>query len=592
MATKKIVVEKGEGVGEVVDRILGEPDLVLVLVVPKGALLGKSARNFHLIKREAAEAGKEIYVESVDENILAFAKNAGMTVGHPLLRERSAFGVSGISDIVPVTREDEKRKESREEAVREADESSRERKRAVASKRSAAHARPAGEEPSEESEAGKNEEYEKASADKDVEQEEQSFFKEENRFFKKRQIPIESDADGEQEEESEIPQRRVAIGRRMAWVAAAIIVLVAALYGVTVMFGSARIAITFKKTAWAYNATFTASKAVSQANAAENIIPAQIFTVPKNLTQLFPASGRQNVSQKAQGTITIYNAYSSSPQTLVATTRFVTPDGKIFRLVNSVIVPGAAVTNGAIVPSSINAAVVADQAGPAYNVSSTPKLTIPGLEGTPKYAAFYGSLPSSTSGGFVGEKAVPTADDITTAKQKVTDILTSDLQDSLTGSYTNDFKILDGATNIQITKMTVNTSTDADGNFSVFGEGTLSAVGFDESSSATSSLKYLFLSLAQSTETSFVFSDLALTYTSVTPDFANGKLTFSVGAQGSLEPAFSADDLSGSIAGKKISEAKEIISALPQLQEGSISVWPAWLWQIPASTKKIQVTVD
>jgi hypothetical protein len=46
------------------------------------------------------------------------------------------------------------------------------------------------------------------------------------------------------------------------------------------------------------------------------------------------------------------------------------------------------------------------------------------------------------------------------------------------------------------------------------------------------------------------------------------------------------------IAGKGISDAKSAISSLPELQEGAISVWPAWLWQIPANTKKIQVTVD
>ena len=56
--------------------------------------------------------------------------------------------------------------------------------------------------------------------------------------------------------------------------------------------------------------------------------PRRFFPFQKIFTQLFPASGEQNVSLKAQGTITIYNAYSSSPQSLVATTRFVTPAGE------------------------------------------------------------------------------------------------------------------------------------------------------------------------------------------------------------------------------------------------------------------------
>jgi hypothetical protein len=105
-------------------------------------------------------------------------------------------------------------------------------------------------------------------------------------------------------------------------------------------------------------------------------------------------------------------------------------------------------------------------------------------------------------------------------------------------------------------------------------------------------LKNFFLSIAQSTEASSTFSDFSVNYASATPDFANGKLTFGVNAQGTLEPAFSQDDLRASIAGQKISVAKNAISSLPELQEGAISVWPAWLWQIPANAKKIQITVD
>jgi hypothetical protein len=586
MATKKIIIDREDGAGEVVDRILGEPDHALILVVPRGSTLGKSARNFTLIKRESADAGKEISVESVDENILAFAKNAGMSVNHPLLRGRSALGASGISDIVPITNGNERSREDDDgKPVRDAEELPRSRRTASLRKPAAKkNVRAAINEEDEDN-------TETDDGDEDITgegiyQEEKSFIKEEDRFFKKRQIPAveEAEADDESGEDFHHPGK---MGNWVGWTAAGIIVILAALYGVTIVFGSAKIAITFQKTPWSYNGNFTADKSVSAINAGQGVIPAQIFSVPKNVTQLFPASGQENVSLKAQGTITIYNAYSSSPQSLVATTRFVTPDGKIFRLVSAVVVPGAAVTNGQIVPSSINAPIAADQPGPDYNVSSTPKLTIPGFQGTPKYNAFYGAIASGTSGGFVGEKAVPTADDITSAKQKVTDTLTSDLQNGLAGSYTSNFKILGGATNIQITKLTVNTSTDANGNFSVFGEGALSAIGFDETA-----FKAFLLSLAQSTEASSTFSSLTLNYASATPDFTNGKLAFSLNAQGSLEPLFSSDDFRASVAGKGISDAKNAISSLSDLQEGTISVWPAWLWQIPANLNRIQMTVN
>ncbi len=564
MTIKRIVAEKDEDVGEILDRILSEPDRTLTLVVPKGSALGKSARNFHFLRQESEGAGKKIFVESVDETILAFAKNAGMGVNHPLLRNQ---GVSGISDIVPVAREEES-SENDERSPRTAKKGSSVRKIQVS------------EEPTDD-----KDEDEEGADHESVQQEEKSFFKEENRFFKKRAILSDDEERDLGTEEPSAPRSRM---KWIGWTVVALIVIGAALYGVTVVFGSTKITITFKKTPWSDQANFTADKAVSAINATQDIIPGQVFSIPKNLTLSFPASGQENVSLKAQGMITIYNAYSSSPQTLVATTRFVTPDGKIFRLVNAVVVPGAAVTNGQIVPSSIDAAIVADQPGPDYNVSSIPKLTIPGFEGGPKYDAFYGSIASSTSGGFVGEKAVPTATDITAAKQKATSTLIADLQSNLTGSYMSNFKVLDGATTVQITKLTVNTSTDENGNFSVFGEGTLSAIGFDETA-----FKSFLLSLAQSTESSSTWSsDPALTYTNVKPDFTNGKVSFSLSVQASLEPAFSADSFKGAIAGDKIADARDAISSLPELQEGTISVWPAWLWRIPENTQKIQIAVD
>lgn len=600
MAIKKIIIEKEESVGEVIDLILGEPDKKLILAVPRGSFLEKSPRNFRIIQREAADAGKELEVESSDENILVLAKHAGMAVSRIPGTDRSVSSSAGISDIVPVSRHNDIVEDLREPAVgvpgnREDKETEKEEdvvvrgkrrstvsRRAAPARSDAASRGNASRDATEENDEENSGEGDDAvsSARPDREQEERSFLREEDRFFKKRNPPAAADDDDDGVSRG-IP------GKWIAWGVVLLIVVVAVLYGVSVVFGSAKIDITFKKMPYSFSGNFTADKAVSAINSATDVIPAQVFSLPKNLTQLFPATGQSNVSVKAQGTITIYNAYSSSPQPLVATTRFVTPDGKIFRLVSKVVVPGAVVTNGNIVPSSINAQVVADQAGASYNIGPTPKLTIPGFQGTPKYNAFYGAFASATTGGFVGVKAVPTAADITSAKQKVTDVLTSSLQNGLSGGYTSNFKILDGATNIQITKLTVNTSTDENGQFSVYGEGMLSAIGFDESA-----FKAFLLSLAQAKEESSTFSDLSLTYTNVVPDFTNGTVTFSVAAQGDLEPAFSASGFAAQIAGANIGVAKSDIANLPELQTGTISVWPSWLWTIPKNVKKIQMNID
>jgi len=568
---KKIVIEKNESVAEVIDRILNEPDGEITLVIPKGSALGKTMRNFHLLKREIEDAGRTLIVESVDENILAFAKESGIEGSHPLWSGSQSRG--GFSDILPEGGD--------EDGGLPAD------RKSLSAKKSSAKKGRKGEQSvkimvREEEEIGEENEQWDSRKEKDgaavvEEAEERDFYSNENRFFKETSVP---DArDGEPEPRSGGIAKKI-----VGCVILGVLVLAAVFWGVPHFLGSVKVTLDFQKVPWEYKHVFIADKSVGTVDAVNDIIPAQVFVSNKNITQLFPATGKANVSQKAKGIITIYNAYSSAPQPLVATTRFATPDGKIFRLANGVTVPGAQVMDGQIVPSSIDATIVADQAGAAYNIGSVTKLTIPGLQGTAKYSGFYGSIASSTSGGFVGSKAVPTAGDIAAAKAKVTDILQSVFPSGAQANYPSNFKILGGATSTEITKLNVNTSTDQNGNFSVFGEAVFQAIGFDESA-----LKAFLLTQAENGNASSAFSALNINYSGTEADFINGKVSFSLDAQGTIEAAFSSDDFKNSILGKSIADARGSIAALPGLVNGTVSAWPSWLSNIPSDPNKVQI---
>jgi hypothetical protein len=575
---KKILIDKNEGIAEVIDRIVGESADEVTVVIPKGSMLGRSPRNFHILKHEAEAVGKIVDVESVDETILALANDAGLGGGHPLLRRTGG----SVSDIVSVSSE---RVSGETVVLQEKKDASKKRggkvKSAGGDYPTAVHI-----EVNEESatsfhvehsvdggDGQNNENEEKADAAIPGE----SFFGN-HRFFGNRSA---IDDDDDAMPPRKLPWRGIGIGIGIA------LVVFIALFVTTEYFGKAQVAIDFQKMPWHYNSAFTGSISVSKADPSSSIIPAQVFTQNKNITQSFPASGSDTVSEKATGVLTIYNAYSSAAQTLVATTRFVTPSGKIFRLASQVIVPGAQITDGQIVPSSINAQVVADAAGPDYNIPATSKLVVPGFQGTPKYDGFYGTLASGTSGGFVGKKAVPTKQDIANAEASTTANLMGALQNIAGLTIPANFKVLDGATNITISKLSVSTSTDASGNFSVFGIATYRAIGFDEPS-----LKSYLLNVAQSTEASSSFNSLNLNYGSGTPDFANGKIVFSLSADGTLEPVFSADAFKASIAGKSIGDVRSMISSITNLMDGKISVWPVWLWRIPSDPAKIDVSVN
>lgn len=103
-------------------------------------------------------------------------------------------------------------------------------------------------------------------------------------------------------------------------------------------------------------------------------------------------------SDRARGKIVIYNNYGTEPQTLVSTTRFETPDGKIFRLAQGVIVPGMTEISGKKEPGAIEAQVVADQPGAEYNIGPS-SFTIPGFKGGPKYEKFSAKSSSAMVGG-------------------------------------------------------------------------------------------------------------------------------------------------------------------------------------------------
>jgi hypothetical protein len=573
---KRIVVLKNETVTELVERVLADTESKLVLVVPKGAKLKASADSFALLAREAAAAGKEIVVESVDEEILELAVAEKLTALHPLLstpesRERV------LSDIVPAPR------------VKSGDGKNGRAKEALAPKEESVAVKPVTKvavPPAEQITAAQPR-VERVSAAKPI----VGVPAARKRIIGRTEPIMPELPPAEATEAFPKPTRRMSFLRRfraVVVVLALILIVGGVAWAAGLRFGRAAIDVSFRSVPWQYQGTIVASKAASTstADASGGTIPAEVFSDSRNLTKLFPATGKSQANQKATGKLTIYNAYSTASQQLVATTRFATPDGKIFRLNAAVVVPGAKQKNGALAPSTIVADVTADKPGEAYNLGVVQKLTIPGFKGTPKYDGFYGALLEGTSGGSTAATAAPTAQDIAGAKQKVADILNSSLENSIQTTYARDFTILGGASSVAVTKLNVNQMVDKDGDFSVFSEAQVQAIGFRESD-----LENLLLGLAGKDNPGLTFRNVSTTYANVEPDFENGRLTLSVTAQGTLAPPFSADAFKASALGQGIGKVRGMLAAIPGVTEARLSLWPFWLASVPSDAKRVTVTV-
>ncbi len=148
---------------------------------------------------------------------------------------------------------------------------------------------------------------------------------------------------------------------------------------------------------------------------------------------------------KARGKIKIYNDFSKDPQPLVATTRFETKDGKIFRLAEGVTVPGVSETGGKRERGMVEATVVADQAGEGYNISPT-TFIIPGFKGGPKYEKFTGESGQVFTGGGSGTPSsgqkVVSLDDLNQAKTKALEEAKRIVSEELTTTLQTDEVIL------------------------------------------------------------------------------------------------------------------------------------------------------
>ena len=317
-------------------------------------------------------------------------------------------------------------------------------------------------------------------------------------------------------------------------------------------------------------------------------IPGQVFTEKKNITLTFKANGKKQVSKKASGKVTLYNAHSSVSQVLVASTRLQTPEGKIFRLVKTMTVPGAKIEDGRIVPSSIEVEVVADASGVDYNVGPVARFTIPGLKDTPRYNSFYGESKVAFSGGYVGELAYPVDADIKKGKDAVFGALEDNAKTVLLQKIPRDFKVTEGSVRFSLIKQTVNADVNDQGFFSIYADGEASATVFKESD-----LKALLKAkMAETYGGDFEVKNQTLIYLKATPDVATGKLVLSIDFQAQLSRQVKVEELRNKILGKSEAELRALLLSFSGLNSAQISLWPFWVRSVPSSSAKVNILVE
>ena len=524
--SKKITINKSDEVAVVVEKIIEADAQEVILNIPRFSHLAESLSNFHLLRREVASLGKKISIESVDDRVIELAEMSGLKAVNPFFAKSN----KQFSDIVAPQ---------------------------VKSRRS---------------------KLKSGRLKKDQEETEPVSL----------EIPVvQEEADRPFRTKWRIPKISLNIPY-IPWKFLGVLFLTGAI--IWILFQElprATIVIHAQKADWSYNDSITTEK-FAKADFRNLTLPNQSFTQKKNIELKFPATGKKQVERKAAGKIIVYNSYSSDPQPLIANTRFLSPEGKLFRLVKSITVPGAKISEGKIIPSSIETDVIADEAGTDYNIGPVKLFNIPGFKGTPKYQAFYGESTAPMSGGFIGEVAYPTESDRNAAKAEISKTLEDSLRTAIYSQLPEGLKVLDGAADFKVLKQSINDTVDDAGKFSIFSEAQLAVISFKEED--------LYKILTQRAEEEFKsgFEVVAkeLKYGLVRANYQTGQLSFLVDFKANLRQKVDIESLRNRIAGRSEADLKAIIFSLPGVESANISLWPFWVNKVPADQGKVKVAVD
>ncbi|MFZ2523417.1 MAG: hypothetical protein WAW92_03465 [Minisyncoccia bacterium] len=316
----------------------------------------------------------------------------------------------------------------------------------------------------------------------------------------------------------------------------------------------------------------------------------QIVTVTKETERIIDPkdiSSEQKVEKKSTGTIVIYNNFGSSPQKLIATTRFETPEGLIFRLVSAVTVPGKTTKDGKSVPGSVEAQVVADQAGQKYNIGMK-DFTIPGLKSdAEKYKTMYARSKTEMTGGFTGVEKVVSKDVLSTIGTQMETALKADLANEIIKQIPADYIIFQSSLDYKFDPASTLSTTS--GATALKKKGVASAVIFNRSSITKSILAKVLPDADQSLISISNLDALSFDLKSDLSSISSGPINFGISGDVELVWIINEDKLKNDLLGLSKTNAKTIMSAYPSIKEAWVLTRPFWNNKIPSNTEKVKI---
>ncbi|MDD5152464.1 MAG: hypothetical protein PHS95_00460 [Candidatus Pacebacteria bacterium] len=318
----------------------------------------------------------------------------------------------------------------------------------------------------------------------------------------------------------------------------------------------------------------------------------QFMSLSEEGTKEVKGTVEQNIQKKASGKATIYNFYSEASQRLIKNTRLESPDHKIFRINDSVVVPGAKIVGGKVTqPGSVVVSIYADAPGKEYNIGLS-DFVIPGFKGDPKYLKFTArsNVEAPLSGGFSGTMEVPSPEDTLKAKNDIKEELKKTILEKASAQIPKDFSFFPGSVVLKFEEKPEELVVGE--NEKIIISATASVFFFDTAvltkKIAENALpKYTgsTLSISNLKNLSFTFVDKVDDV--VLADLA--KVRFHITGDAIFVGEINTEELSANLAGKDKTDFTKIISKQNSIERANVSMFPPWKNSFPVDSGKIYV---
>ena len=355
------------------------------------------------------------------------------------------------------------------------------------------------------------------------------------------------------------------------------------------LWGGAEIEIWPETESLTFETKATIDREGKNVDVSNKVIPGKTIVVEKTVSEEFPSSGEILKEKKAEGIIRVYNAYSTSSQALVSNTRFISAEGKLFRSLEKVTIPGGKYEGGKLVPGELDVKVAADQSGPEYNITAT-TFSIPGFAGTAKYTKFYGKSSENMTGGLREKVPQVTQEDLYLAQKTLEERALKESDTALKEKISSDPLLVllkeAQASEILETFSLARPKEELEKfNFQVKAKS--EALVFNTKDVENFIKDFILSQIPESKK--LHQESLKTNELPETINLKTGKIILSLKAEAKIYSDINQTDLKKNLGRKSLAEAKIFLENQPHVTKTQVKFWPFWVKKVPEDADKIEI---